>query len=121
MYKTKNIAVFGVSQDPSKYGYKIFTTLKDLGFRVYGLHPKAGQVNGCALFESLAQIPVPVEVAIFVIPPTALENAVAQCIAKGVREIWFQPGARSERAFTMAQAAGIRAINGCFMADNGLW
>ena len=71
-YQNKTIVVFGVSQDPSKYGYKIFHTLAQKGFTVYGINPKGGQVDGCNLYASLADVPGPVDVAIMVIPPAAL-------------------------------------------------
>lgn len=121
LYHNKTIAVFGVSQDPSKYGYKIFHTLVQKGFQVYGINPKGGQVDGKALYPALAEVPGSVNVAIMVIPPAALLGAVQQCKAKGVAEIWFQPGAQEDSAFVLATAAGIKAVNACFMAENGLW
>lgn len=121
LYKNKTIAVFGVSQDTSKYGYKIFHTLLQRGFNVYGIRPKGGQVDGKNLYPSLIQIEGPVEVAIMVIPPTALREAVEQCKQKAVKEIWFQPGAQAQEAFALATTAGIKAVNACFMAENGLW
>ena len=120
-YQHKTIAVFGVSQDPSKYGYKIFHTLLQKGFKVVGLNPKGGDVDGHRLYATLTEVPGRVEVAIMVIPPAALLGAVEQCKAKGVREIWFQPGAQEDHAFVLATAAGIKAVNACFMAENGLW
>lgn len=120
-YQNKTIVVFGVSQDPSKYGYKIFHTLAQKGFTVYGINPKGGQVDGCNLYASLADVPGPVDVAIMVIPPAALLGAVQACKAKGVKEIWFQPGAQEDGAFVWATAAGLKAVNACFMAENGLW
>ncbi|MBR5151812.1 MAG: CoA-binding protein [Elusimicrobiaceae bacterium] len=120
-YQHKHIAVFGVSQDTSKYGYKIFHTLLREGFSVYAINPKAGQVDGQTVYPTLADVPGEVDVAIMVIPPAALEQAVAQCKAKNVKEIWFQPGAQEDRAFVLATAGGIRAVNACFMAQNGLW
>ena len=72
MYENKTIAVFGVSADPSKYGYKIFKTLLDKGFRVFGINPKGGQVAGQTVFKELASLPVKPDVAIMVIPPAAL-------------------------------------------------
>lgn len=120
-YKNKKIVVFGVSQDPAKYGHKIFTTLLQKGFTVYGINPKGGEVEGKTLYTSLTQILDAVDVAIMVIPPAALLPAVEQCKVKGVKEIWFQPGAQEDTAFVMATAAGIKAVNACFMAENGLW
>ncbi len=121
MYQNKVIAVFGASQDPAKYGYKIFSTLRALSMQVYGINPKGGEVEGQPFFTNLAALPVAADVAVLVIPPVALVQAVEQCIQGGVKEIWFQPGARSPEAFERAQHAGIKAINGCFMAENGFW
>ena len=120
-YQNKTIAVFGVSQDSSKYGYKIFHALLQKGFNVYGINPKGGQVDGQHLYAALADIPAVVDVAIMVIPPAVLLGAVEQCKTKGVKEIWFQPGAQEDVAFVLATASGMKAVNACFMAENGLW
>lgn len=121
MYKDKNIVVFGVSQDETKYGYKIFTALGRMGLQVYGINPKGGRVEGKTLFTKLEEIPVRPDVAILVIPPAVLVPAVEKCIAAHVGEIWFQPGARSEEAYRLTRSAGIKAVDGCFMTDNGFW
>ena len=120
-YQNKTIAVIGASQDPAKYGYKIFHTLLQKGFAVYGINPKGGEVDGKMFYPSLADVPGPVDVAIMVIPPAALFGAVENCKQKGVKEIWFQPGAQEDSAFVVATAAGIKAVNACCMAENGLW
>ncbi len=120
-YHNQTIAVFGASQDSTKYGYKIFHTLLQKGFNVYGINPKGGQIDGHSFFAHLADVPIPVNVAIMVIPPAGLLGAVEQCAQKHVKEIWFQPGAQSEEAFTATTRARIRAINACFMAENNLW
>lgn len=121
MYQDQTIAVFGVSADPSKYGYKIFTVLLEKGFRAYGINPKGGEVAGQTVYARLADVPAKPDVAVMVIPPAALVPAVEQCVKAGVKEIWFQPGAQSDEAYDLASAAGIKAVNSCFMADNGLW
>ena len=120
-YKNKPIAVIGASENIQKYGYKIFHALHRQGFTVYGINPKGGQADGQTFYPSLQDVPGPVEVAIMVIPPAALLPAVEACRQKGVREIWFQPGAQEEAAFQAAEQAGLRAFNLCFMAENGLW
>lgn len=120
-YQDKVIAVFGASEDPSKFGYKILTDLAANGLTVYGINPKGGHIKGNTFLPCLADVPANVDVAIMVVPPVALSGAVEQCIQGGVREIWFQPGARLESAFQAATAAGIHAVNSCFMAENGFW
>ncbi len=120
-YQHKKIAVFGASENTTKYGYKIFHTLLQKGFAVYGINPKGGSVDGHFFYTALDKVSGPVDVAVMVIPSAALGQAVAQCKEKGVREIWFQPGAQQEEAFVRATAAGMKAVNACFMAENGLW
>lgn len=120
-YPSKKIAVFGASEKTDKYGYKIFHTLLQKKFAVYGINPKGGQADGHRFYTSLAEVPAAIDVAIMVIPPVALLDAVKQCKDRGIKEIWFQPGAQSQEAFEAAQQADIHAINGCFMAENGLW
>lgn len=121
LYQHKKIAVFGASENKEKYGYKIFHTLLQQDFKVYGINPKGGCVDGQSFYTNLSEVPSPVEVAVMVVPPAALMQAVEQCKAKGVKEIWFQPGAQADEAFVVATAAGIKAVNACFMAENGLW
>lgn len=121
MHIAQPLAVVGVSQDRTKYGHKIFKTLLSQHFTVYAVNPKGGEVLGEKVYPSLKELPQNPHTVIMVIPPAALEEAVEQCIACGVKEIWFQPGAQSPRAFEKAQAAGIQAVESCFMAQNGLW
>lgn len=121
MYENKNIVVFGVSGDASKYGHKIFKTLLAKGLHVFGVNPKGGEVLGQTLFVNLDSLPVRPDVAIMVIPPAALPQAVSQCEQAGVKEIWFQPGAQSAQAYDQAVRAGMEAVESCFMADNGFW
>ena len=115
-------AVMGVSvTDASKYGTRIFKELAAQGYRVYALNPKGGTVAGQPVYRTLAEVPAQVYGVIMVLPPAALEEAVRQCIEAGVKEIWFQPGARDERAQQQAADAGMDVIEDCFMAANGLW
>ena len=121
MYKNKKIVVFGVSQDSSKYGYKIFTTLADKKFHVYGINPKGGMLQGRCIYTSMSQISDEIDVAILVIPPEHALLAVKQCVEARVKEIWFQPGTRDMAAIAYAQERGIAVHEACFMAENGLW
>ena len=114
--------VFGVSlTDPSKYGSRIFKDLLATGYAVYAVNPKGGELFGKPVYKTLADIPQEVYGAILVVPPAAVMGAVEQCIARGVKEIYFQPGARDPQAYQKAVAAGIEAVESCFMAENGLW
>lgn len=121
-YKDKKIVVFGVSRhDDTKYGRKIFTALTHMGFEVYGINPQGGMVEGRPLFPDLRAVNVKPDVAIMVVQPKVLVQAVQQCLDAGVSEIWFQPGSRLEEAYHLATSCGIKAIESCFMMENKFW
>ena len=118
----RSYVVFGVSlTDPSKYGSRIFKDMLAAGYQVYAVNPKGGELFGCRVYKTLADINGPIYGAILVVPPAAVMGAVEQCIERGIKEIYFQPGARDPRAHEKAVAAGIEAVESCFMAENGLW
>lgn len=115
-------AVFGVSlTDPTKYGTRIFRDLLAYGYNVYAVNPKGGELSGNTVYKTLADLPEKPYGAILVVPPAALDGAVEQCMKAGVKEIWFQPGARDPKAYQKAVDAGIQAEENCFMAANGIW
>ena len=43
-------------------------------------------------------------------PPQVTEKVIEQAIAKGIRNVWMQPGAESERAIKACEQAGINVI-----------
>lgn len=51
-------AVVGVSQDPAKYGGRIYRTLRDSGYIVYAVNPKGrgGRCAGVSLLGRPARI-----------------------------------------------------------------
>ena len=62
-------AVVGASRDPERYGYKIFRTLLDAGYRVYPVNPSADEIAGQRAYPSLAALPEKPDVVDTVVPP----------------------------------------------------
>lgn len=122
MSLSHSYVVFGVSlTDPTKYGSRIYKDMLAAGYDVYALNPKGGSLFGKPVYKNLSEVPQKIYGAILVVPPASVLAAVQQCIVGGVKEIYFQPGARDPQAYQQAVSAGINAIESCFMADNGLW
>ncbi len=120
--REKEIAVVGVSSNHAKYGYKIFSTLAGNGFRVEGVNPKLGELEGKRIYPRLKDLPVKPDLVITVVPPSVTETVVDQAAELGIRELWMQPGSESGEAIRKARAKGIAVTyNACFMAGNSLW
>lgn len=106
------IAVVGASRSRLKYGNIVYRSLRSRGYQVYAVNPAAGAIEGDPCYRDLASLPVPVDAAIFIVPPVKTESLVREAAALGIRHVWMQPGAESERAVRTCEEAGIRPVRG---------
>ncbi len=112
----KSFAVVGSFRNESKVAYKIFRFLKQKGYKVYPVNPNIKEVDGEKCYSSILDIPETIDVADLVTPPSATEEIVKQCLQKGIKYIWMQPGAESQKAVEFCKQNGIKVIYGtCIM------
>ena len=116
-------AVVGASNNPDKYGCKIFNSLREAGYKVYPINPKDPEVAGAAAYPRLGDLPEIPDVVDVVVPPKAGVGIVEDAFAKGVRNIWFQPGSESIEAVELARAKGMTVVSGgpCAMVERRMW
>ncbi len=105
-------AVVGASRDREKYGNKVLRAYLQRQRAVYPVNPTAKVVERLVAFPDLASLPQPVHGLSIVTPPQVTEQVVAQAADLGIRHIWMQPGAESDRAVDLAQQAGMNVIWG---------
>ena len=105
-------AVAGASRDREKYGNKVLRAYLQQQRAAYPVNPTADVVEGLVAFPNLASLPQPVHGLSIVTPPQVTEQVVAQAASLGIRHIWLQPGAESDRAVDLAEQAGLNVIWG---------
>jgi predicted CoA-binding protein len=108
----KSFAVAGASTDREKYGNKVLRVYMQHDRKVYPLNPKAEEVEGLAAYPDLAAVPEAVHGVSLVTPPAVTEAVVQQAIDLGIRHLWMQPGAESEKAIALAAEHGLNVIHG---------
>ena len=114
--KQKTFAVVGVSSKPDKYGYKIFKHLKRVGKKVYPVHPAMNEIDGDICYKKLSDIPDKIDVVDIVVPPQVTEQVVEECNHLGIKRVWIQPGAESEKAVKYCKENNIDVVyNTCIM------
>lgn len=115
-------AVVGASTDPTKYGYRIYKTLKASGYRVYPVNARARQIDGDPCYPSVASLPEKPGVVNVVVPPV-IGFAIAEDVASaGIARIWFQPGAESPENLARARALGLKVVaRACAMVERRRW
>jgi predicted CoA-binding protein len=67
-------------------------------------------VEGAPTVATVDELPPEVESVSIITPPKVTEKVVEAAIAKGIRNIWMQPGAESEAAIDACERAGVNVI-----------
>lgn len=107
-----SVAVVGASTDRAKYGNKVLRAWLQAGKFAVPVHPKETSIEGQPAFPSLSALTDPVENISVITPPKITEAVVEEAAQCGVRRIWMQPGAESERAIELARELGMDVIHG---------
>ncbi len=85
--QSKSIAVFGASQNLAKPGAMLIDVLRQTGFQgnIAGINPQGGNIHGIPLYPNLSTVPFDVDLAVMIIPPKAVVDAIRDCAARGVK------------------------------------
>lgn len=137
MIAPASLAVIGASDDASRIGGRpiAYSLGQKFAGPIYPVNPNRGTVQGLRAYRQLADIPGRVDCAIIAVPAPAVDEAVAACVAKGVRGIiLFTAGfaetgeagaAHQARIVEACRAANIRLLGpnclGLFNARAGFY
>jgi predicted CoA-binding protein len=106
----KEIAVCGVSRNKKKFGRVVYDTLKEKGFKLYGVNPHMTKINGDPCFPDVSHLPGHVKNLYIVTPGKQTEEIVAKAIDKGISNIWIQQMSESSGAIDLAEKHGVALI-----------
>jgi len=108
----RTMAVVGVSSGGKGFGNFAYKELKKRGFRLLPVHPNARTIQGDACWPRLADLPEKVDRVLVVVQPERAEEVVRDAAAAGIRHVWFQQGADSSAALTLAESEGLNVVQG---------
>lgn len=111
-------AVVGATENRHKFGYKVAVFLHKKGYQVYGVNPKAQNINEIPCYPDLASLPEKPDVVSFVVPPEATARVVDEGLSQGIQNYWIQPGAGDEKVMEKLMQSGARMVfNHCVMVE----
>jgi acetyltransferase len=86
-FAPQGIAVVGASQNPTKLGYGLARNLIQSNFRgaVHFINPKGGHLFENPIYCNIADAPAPIDLAIILIPASAVPRALCDCGERGIR------------------------------------
>jgi predicted CoA-binding protein len=114
-------AVVGASSNREKYGNKVLRAYQQKKMEVFPINPKEPEVEGLKAYPDLAALPKQVRGISVITPPPVTEKVVAEAADAGVKIVWLQPGAESERAIQIAHERGLEIIadGSCLLVVTG--
>jgi len=98
--KYKNIAMVGVSNDPTKASTIVMKYMQTYGFKVFPVNPKAkGQkILGEVVFEKITDIKDTVDIVDVFRPSKETLDIAKDTVTIGAKVLWLQLGIRNEQA-----------------------
>ena len=105
----KTFALLGASAEPGKYGYKVFSTLRDR-YRMLPVNPKRPEIEGTKCYASYAALPEKPDAVILALAPAVTETIVPQLIAQGPPVLWLPPECFTDAAVEACKKAGTPVI-----------
>ena len=116
-----SIAIIGASNVPSKFGNKAVRAYLRQGWKVFPINPTETEVEGLRAYARITDVPATQEIerASLYVPPAVGETLLEDIAARGIKELWVNPGAGSESLLARAQELGLEAIEACSIVDIG--
>ena len=106
----ETIAVYGMSDNPSRVSHSIGMMLARTGYKVYPVNPTIETIGDMKVYPDLQSLPEPVDI-VDVFRHSRFAKVVAQkAIDAGAKAIWFQLGAEDREAEEMAREAGLEVV-----------
>jgi len=102
--------VVGASPRRHKYGNKVLRCYQQAGRPAIAVNPREETIEGAACVGSVLELPGGVKSISIITPPRVTERVIEEVIRSGIENVWMQPGAESDAAVAMCEAAGINVI-----------
>jgi predicted CoA-binding protein len=112
----KRLAIVGVSRRSGDFSRELFREFRKQGYDPVPVHPIAAEIEGARCFPRVQDVQPPVDTVLLMTPPGATAIVAMDCIAAGVKRVWFYRGAGTrainEQAIEHCRAAGLQVIPG---------
>src|SRR5262245_352252 len=112
----RQIAVAGVSRNPSQAANAVFRKLRASGYEAFPINPNTSEVEGARCYSELGAVPAQLDGVVIATSPDVSIQIVRQCSDQNVRRVWFHRsfgnGSVSQEAVRECDAHRIDCIVG---------
>lgn len=108
----KRLAVVGASRSGKKFGNSAYKELKQRGYQVYLVHPKAEEIEGEPCYPSLETVKDSVDGVFVCVPPAQGVQVLQQASQAGLKNIWIQQQGDSPELLAVGNDLGLNIVHG---------
>jgi predicted CoA-binding protein len=110
---SKVVAIIGASNNRQKFGNRALRAMVGNGYTVIPINPHETEVEGLRAYASVLDVPGPIDMASFYVPPEIGERVIDEVARKQIPEVWLNPGADSDALIARARSLSIKPIVAC--------
>jgi predicted CoA-binding protein len=110
IHGARTVAVVGLSNNHLRASYFVGFYLKRHGYRIIPVNPRESEILGEKSFNSLADVPVPVDIVNVFRAPDALPGIARDAVAIGAKNLWCQFTVINEEGGRIAEAGGLSVV-----------
>ncbi len=110
LWKSKTIAVVGLSDSPLRPSHGVSAYMQTHGYRIIPVNPKISEALGEKSYASLLTVPEKIDIVNIFRRPEFVEEIVDQAIQLKVPAIWMQERIIHQKAAEKARKAGIFVV-----------
>ena len=116
LMRSTTIGTVGASTKLAKPAGGVPQYLKEIGFHVIPVNPRASEIFGERSYPSLLDIEEPVDVVQVFRPSKEAPDIARQAVQIGAKALWLQLGITSQEARIIAERAGLDYVEDRCMA-----
>ncbi len=110
LHNAETVAIVGLSSNELRPSYFVGYYLKRHGYRVIPVNPRESETLGEKSFESLVDVPEPVDLVLVFRAPDALPTIAAEAVKIGAGTLWCQFGVINEDGGRIAESGGMNVV-----------
>ncbi len=110
MLTAKTVAIVGLSSNELRPSNFVGFYLKRHGYRVIPVNPRETEIFGEKSYDSLLDIPFPVDVVDVFRAPEHVPEIAEQAVKIGAKALWLQFGVISPKGAEIAKRGGLQVV-----------
>ena len=111
--ESQSVAVLGASNNPDRYSYKAFQSLKKHGYHPLPVSPYLASLEGEPSVGSLKDLSKPVDTVTMYVNPRTSDDVTNDILFLKPRRVIFNPGSENPKLEKTLMAAGIHVVKAC--------